>query len=217
MTLLSESALSQSPSMQTPKLITSADRSLLTYLHSGEFTRDFLPKLLRISAVILLISYTLYWLSIWQWVYQEFERWGLVRAFCAQIIALATAFFVTKITLLRAKHLEALPADDFVILRALSVLCRWFAEVALVFVLGMGLSSFLQPLSPLMSTLAESTAASQGSREAPQSMISGIISGMAALVVTPLFLILYALATAIDLSLAVEFNTRAERVGKELL
>lgn len=213
MTLLSEHL-----AMPKLKLPTSVDRKLLSYLHSGEVVRHFLPKLLRISAVMALISYAIFWLLIWPEIYQGFERWGLVKAFFAQMVVLAAACLCTKVTLLRAKHLEALPADDFVILRATSVLCRWCAEISIVLVLGMGLSFLLQPLSPLLVALFNLSPTSQnGAGGAVLSMASGAVWAIAVLAVAPLFLLLYAIATGIDLSLAIEFNTRAERAGKEML
>jgi len=210
--------LSERLAMPRLKFPTSLDRRLLAYLHSGEVMRHFLPKLLRISAVMGLIFYTILWLLVWPKVYQEFERWGLVKAFFAQWIVLATIFLQMRITLLRAKHLEALPADDFITMRAVSVLCRWYAEISIIFVLGMGLSSLLQPLNPfLMSLLNVQPAATGDSGGAFQSLASGAVSSFVVLLIVPLFLGLYSIATAIDLSLAIEFNTRAERVGKGML
>lgn len=210
--------LSEHLAMPKLKLPTSVDRRLLSYFHSGEVMRHFLPKLIRISAVMGLIFYAISWLLIWPAVYEEFERWGLVKAFFAQMIVLATIFLSTKVSLIRAKHLETLPADDFVVLRAVAVLCRWYAEISLVYVLGMGLSSLIQPLSPiLMSLFNVPPTVQEGSGTVLQSALSGGVSTFAVIIVAPLFLVLYSVATAIDLSLAIEFNTRAERVGREML
>jgi hypothetical protein len=210
--------LSERLAMPNLKVPTSLDRRLLAYLHSGEVVRHFLPKFLRISAIMGFVGYAILWLRIWSAVYREFERWGLVKAFFAQIIALATIFLLMRITQLRARHLEALPVDDFVVLRAVAVLCRWFAETTMVYVLGMELTSLLQPLSPfLMSFLNAQPNVTGGAGGALLSLASGALSALAVLVIAPLFLVLYSTATAIDLSLAIEFNTRAERVGTELL
>jgi len=188
-------------------------RGLLAHLHSGEVLKYSLPKLLRISMAVWLVWYAFSWFLQWPTVYREFERWGLVKAFFAQMIAIATAALVTRITMLRAGHLEALPTDDFVVLRAAGVLCRWFGEVALVFVVGMWLSSFLQPVSPLLLSILGTS--SEGSGATLLKLVLGAVSALAILFVGPLFLFAYSVATAIDVSLAIEFNTRSERAGQE--
>lgn len=208
--------LSERLAMPNLKIPASLDRRLLAYLHSGEVVRHFLPKFLRISAAMAFIGYVFIWLMVWSAVYREFERWGLVKAFFAQMVALATIFLLMRITQLRAKHLEALPADDFVILRAAALFCRWLAEMTMVFVVGMGLSSSIQPLSPFLMPLL-GLQSTEGTGGAVLSLASGTISLFAILIITPLFLFLYFIATAIELSLAVEFNTRAERMCKEML
>ncbi len=186
-------------------------RPLLAYLHSGEAMRQVLPNLLRIGAFAWLTFYVMTWLVQWPAVYEELERWGLVRGFFAQLVALATAGLTLKLTLLRASHLEALPADDFVVLRATAVLCRWFGEVVLVYVLGMAVSSWLQPVS-LIALSAVSTLPEGGGTGVR--LLSGTFSFIEFLVVLPTFLVLYAIATLIDLGLAIESNTRLERLGR---
>lgn len=208
--------LSERLAMPNLKIPASSDRRLLAYLHSGEVVRHFLPKFLRISAVMAFIGYVFIWFLVWSAIYREFERWGLVKAFLAQMVALATIFLLMRITQLRARHLEALPADDFVILRAAALLCRWLAETTMVFVIGMGLSSLLQPLSPFLMSFLGSQA-TEGTGGAVLSLASGTIWLFAILIITPLFLVFYLIAAAIELSLAVEFNTRGERLGKEIL
>ena len=210
MTLLSErlAILNEHLAMPKLKLPTSIDRRLLAYLHSGEVVRHFLPKLLRVTAVMGLVFYVIAWLLFWPTIYEEFERWGLVQAFFAQMLALATAFLITRITILRAGHLEAFPADDFVVLRTMAVLSRWVAEVVVVFVLGMWLSFVLLTLPLLLA----GSAFPIGDSEVVMSIV--IYTTIAALAVTPFFLFCYTIAAVIDLSLAIEFNTRAERLGK---
>lgn len=185
-------------------------RPMLAYLHSGEAMRQALPNLLRVGAVVWLFFFVLAWFQQWPAVYRELERWGLVRGFFSQFVALATAGLIVKITLLRANHLVAFPADDFVVLRSTAVLCRWLAEVALVYVLGMGLSAWLQPVSGVaLAMLGSSPEGDAGVR-----FISGAISALGLMLVTPVFLLLYVIATAIDLALAIESNTRLERLGR---
>jgi hypothetical protein len=190
----------------------SIPRRLLAYVHSGEVMRSFLPTLLRTSAVTFLLVYVLAWGFLWPTVYKEFERWGLLRAFFSQMIALATVFLAARVTMLRARHLEASPADDFVAMRAMSLLCRWFAEVTVVVVLGIGLATVLQPLSVTAMLFAPSEGGAGGG--ILLSFLSGAVSMSAVALVGPVFLLLYTFATVIDLAMAVEFNTRAERAAK---
>lgn len=220
-------------------LPTSVSRRMLAYFHSAEVMRDFLPKLLRVAAGIGLIIYAIFWLSLWPTLYEGFERWGLVRAFFAQLIALGTVFLLYRITILRARHLETLPLDDFVVLRVTAVLCRWWAEITLIFALGMGLSMLLLSTNPLLLGLLGEQQPTPGAQQPvldvqqpaldaqqPTQEISVgdvLISMVAAqavfglLIATALFLFWYAVATAIDLFLAIEFNTRVEKLGKEVL
>ena len=213
MTFLSEriSILNDHLARPTWKLPISVARELLAYLHSGEVMRHFLPKLLRVSALTGLLSFGMAWLLFWSTIYEEFERWGLVQAFFAQMFALATIFLITRITMLRTGHLESLPADDFVVLRTAAVLFRWVAEVVVVLVLGMWLSFVLLAL-PLLLT-------GRGLSVADFDTIMTILTGttIAVLSVTPFFLLCYSMAAGIDLSLAIEFNTRSERLGKEMI
>ncbi len=193
-------------------------RGLLAYLHSGDVLRQSLPWVLRVGAVIWLLFVVLLWIGVWPGIYEQFERWGLVKAFFAQMISIATAALVFRITMLRARHLQALPADDFVSLRALSVLFRWFGEIALVYVVGTGLGSLLQPVSALMgsmlSDISPSMASGISSGTPKLLLVSAPLSVFFVSVAAGLFISLYSVATAIDVFLAIEFNTRAERVGK---
>jgi hypothetical protein len=205
-------------SLEELNLPPSLARHLLAYLHSGEVLRHSLPRLLRIGAVLWLFFFVLMWIAGWSGIYEEFERWGLVKAYFAQIISIATAFLVVRITMLRAGHLQVIPPDDFVNLRALAVLCRWFGEIALVYVVGRGLSALLQPVSAPMNTLlndlSPGTAGEVSSGTPTLLLLSGPLSLFFVSVAVSLFLGLYAAATAIDVYLAIEFNTRPERVGK---
>jgi hypothetical protein len=186
----------------------SVTRRLLAYLHSGEAVRHALPRFLRIGIALWLFMYAVTWLLMWPTVYREFERWGLVKAFFAQMVALLTALVVVQITRLRASHLEAFPADDFVVLRAMSVMCRWLGEVAMVSVVGMGISAFLQPVIPV---LLFGLAADDGVGKTLVSLASGAVAVLFIVSAVPIFLLLYSIATMIDLGMAVEFNTREER------
>ncbi len=215
MALLSQS--SAFDALRWPTSI-STSRDLLASLHSGDVLRQTLPRLLRIGIVVWFVVYTLLWVFTWPGIYQEFERWGLMKAFFAQLIALAAAFLVTRITILRAQHLAALPADDFVSLRATAVLSRWLGEIAFVYVLGGALSSLLQPVGPalnsFLSEVSPSTASAVSGGTPKLLLVSAPLSLLWVSVVAALFLLLYAVANAIDLGLAIEFNTRAERVGQ---
>lgn len=193
-------------------------RDLLAYLHSGDLLRRWLPRLLRIGAFLWLLVYVLLWIAVWPSIYEEFERWGLVKAFFSQMILIVTAFLVTRITMLRAGHLQALPPDDFMVLRVVAVLFRWVGEIALVYVVGRGLSNLLQPVSAAMNSLLSGlspSAAGEVSSGTPMLLLlSAPLSLFFVGVALALFLGLYMVATAIDVYLAIEFNTRAERVGK---
>lgn len=199
---------------------TSTSRDLLAFIHSGDVLRKTIPKFLKFGAFIGFAFYTLFWIASWSGVYEEFERWGLVKAFFAQLIVLGTVFLVVRITVLRAQHLATLPADDFVSLRAVAVLSRWLGEIVLVYVLGCGLAGLLQPVGASLTGLISALWPSGGNS------VSGGSSGLLLMSVplfllltsisATLFLILYTVANTIDLVLAIEFNTRAERVGRKI-
>lgn len=191
----------------------SVTRRLLAYLHSGEAMRHALPRFLRIGIAVWFVTYVASWLLMWPVVYQEFERWGLVKAYFARLVAIFTAFLILRITLLRTSHLEALPADDFVVLRTMAVACRWFGEVTLVYVVGMGISQFLQPIDAI---LLSGSAAEGGVNKGLIAVASGALTSIYLVIIVPLFLLLYSIATVIDLGMAIEFNTREEKGNIEL-
>jgi hypothetical protein len=200
------------------RLPQSFSRSMLAYLHSGDVLRQSLPMVMQILLGVWLFFSIVLWFAVWPAIYTEFERWGLVRAFIAQWISLATVFLVARITLHRARHLQALPPDDFVSLRALAVLCRWFGEIALVQVVGSGVSSLFQPISAFSTAILTEispTAGTAVSSGTPALLLaSAPLSLFFVAVAAGLFIVLYSLSTAIDIYLAIEFNTRAERVGR---
>lgn len=199
---------------------TSTSRDLLAFIHSGDLLRKTIPQFLRIGAVIGFAVYSLFWLASWPGVYEEFERWGLVKAFFAQLIVLGTVFLVVRITFLRAQHLATSPADDFVSLRAVAVLSRWLGEIVLVYVLGTGVGALLQPLGAMFTRLISALLPSAGAGASGGSSALLLMSVPLFLLFTSiaatLFLILYTVANTIDLGLAIEFNTRAERVGRRI-
>lgn len=201
------------PRLRSPA---SLAKRLLGFIHSGEAHRKGLSRLLRVGALLWLTAGAIVWLLVWPLVYEEFERWGLVRAFVAQMIWLATLLLTVKITLLRAEHVNALPPDDFVSLRAASVFCRWFAEVMLLQVVGAALAMLMQPINPLFVSILSSISPSASASGVGQALL-GLISGAWLLLwlalAVPAFVLLYGVATAIDVYLAIEFNTRPERVG----
>jgi hypothetical protein len=195
-------------------------RHLLAYIHSGDVLRQFLPKFLRFVAFMGLLVLGLRWLLAWPGIYEGFERWGLVKAFFAQVIALASAFLGFKITMLRAGHLEVLPADDFLTLRATSIMCRWVGESQLVFWVGTVLSSLLQPVGAVLnmglSGIAPKAAVDVSSGTPALLFLSGPLSFIILSVSGLLFLFFYAIATGIDVTLAIEFNTRSENAKGRL-
>jgi hypothetical protein len=205
-------------SLDELNLPSSPARGLLAYLHSGEVLRHALPSLLRIGGIVWLFLFVLIWFAVWPANYEEFERWGLVKSFFAQMITLVTAFLVLRITMLRAGHIRTLPLDDFVSLRALAALFRWVGEIALVYTVGRGLSSLLQPVSAPMNSILGSLSPSAGGAVSSGTtsllLFSAPFSLFFVSVAASLFLGLYSAATAIDVYLAIEFNTRAERMGK---
>ncbi|HTG31544.1 MAG TPA: hypothetical protein VLB76_01335 [Thermoanaerobaculia bacterium] len=210
--------LSQSSAFDALKWPTSTSRDLLASLHGGDVLRQTLPQLLRIGIVIWFSVYTFLWIFTWPGIYQEFERSGLVKAFFAQLIALASAFLAARITILRAQHLATLPADDFVSLRAASVLSRWLGEVALIYVVGAELRSLLQPVGAVLNSFLGKVLPSAASAVSEGTSSLLLVSAPFALfwvsLAAAFFLFLYTVANAIDLSLAIEFNTRAERMGQ---
>jgi hypothetical protein len=199
---------------------TSTSRDLLASIHSGDVLRETIPKFLKIGAVIGFAVYSLFWLASWPGIYEELERWGLVKAFFAQLIVLGTVFLVVRITFLRAQHLATLPADDFVSLRAVAVLSRWLGEIVLVYVLGTGVGALLQPLGAMLTGLISALSPSAGAGASGGSSALLLMSVPLFLLSTSIaatfFLILYTVANTIDLGLAIEFNTRAERVGRRI-
>ncbi|HWN44854.1 MAG TPA: hypothetical protein VNW71_21705 [Thermoanaerobaculia bacterium] len=190
-------------------------REALAHVHSGDVLTRSLPSFLRIGAVLWFLAYSAAWLGLWQVVYREYERWELLQAFFAQVIAILTAYVVVRVTLLRARHVNVLPGDDFIFLRALALLCRWLGEVALILAVGLSLSAALTPVSLSLLYLS-STGATPTTFLGFGLLLVSVFALIAAFFV---FLLMYTVATTIDLMLAIEFNTRAERVAnaRELL
>jgi len=191
-----------------------AERTL-AYLHSGDVLRGLIPKMIRIATALWCVGFAFYWILTWFPTYSELERWGLVRGFVAQFLGLAAAFLFVKVTFLRAGQVEGLPIDDFSSLRALSVLLRWGGELVLYSLLAF-VVQLLQWINALIQPLV--------SRAMPETASSSVLqsaflfaSGIAILTAFAglLFLAFYGAATCIDLALAIEFNTRAERVGRK--
>lgn len=185
-------------------------KDVLGHVHSGDVITRSLPKLMRTGAVLWFIAYTAAWLAVWSGIYKNFERWGLMQAFFAQMISILAAFVVLNVTLVRARHLEALPGDDFVFLRMFSIFCRWMGEVALVLTVGISLSAMLSSVSLPLLFLSPSGAA-------PESLWGlglKVLAGSALIASLLLFVALYAVATGADLLLAIEFNTRADRIAR---
>ncbi|HEX6862810.1 MAG TPA: hypothetical protein VF414_08345 [Thermoanaerobaculia bacterium] len=190
-------------------------RETLAHVHSGDVLTRSLPSFLRIGIVLWFLAYSAAWLGLWQAVYREYERWGLLQAFFAQVIAILTAYVVVRVTVLRARHINILPGDDFIFLRVLAILCRWIGEVALILVVGLSLSAALTPVSLSLLFLSPAGAV-------PTTLFGFGLFALAVLALIAAFfafLLMYTVATTIDLMLAIEFNTRAERVAsaRELL
>jgi hypothetical protein len=193
-------------------------KSLLAHLHSGDVLRHTIPKVLKMGAVVGLAAAVLWWLLTWPGIYEQFERWGLVKAFFARMVSLAAACLVARITILRADHLRVLPADDFISLRSFSVLCRWLGEVALVSIVGSAVSMLVQPATlivlvgiffkGLARTLSESSFATL--------LFTVPLSGFLVFVAAACFLTFYAVGASVDLVLAIEVNTRPERRGRDV-
>ena len=189
-------------------------RETLAHVHSGDVLTRSLPSFLRIGAVLWFLAYSAAWLGLWAVVYREYERWELVQAFFAQVIAILTAYVVVRVTLLRARHINVLPGDDFIFLRVLALLCRWLGEVALILAVGLSLSAALTPVSLSLLYLS-STGATPTTILGFGFLVASVFALIAAFFA---FLLMYTVATTIDLMLAIEFNTRAERSAtRELL
>lgn len=184
-------------------------RETLAHVHSGDvLTRSF-PTFLRAGVSLWFLAYLVSWLLLWPVVYRDYERWGLLQAFFAQVIAILTAFIVVKVTRLRARHMDTLPGDDFVYLRVFALLCRWLGEVALIMVVGLFLSAVLTPVSLSLLFLLPTGAA-------PTTVLGFglfVFAVLALIAAFFLFVLMYAIATTVDLMLAIEFNTRAERAA----
>lgn len=214
MSLLVE-RLTALPSFRSPVPVA---KRVLAYFHSGEALRHALPQVMRGAAIAWLFIGALGWLFLWPSVYEEFERWGLVRAFLAQMLSLVVLYVLARVTMLRASHLKTLPADDFVNLRATAVLCRWLGEVLLVQAVGSGLVMLLQRNHPLLAAILGSLAPSaeiDGGEVDLSALLSGALIVFWFVFAIGSFFFLYAVATAIDVYLAIEFNTRPERVGQQ--
>lgn len=191
-------------------------KSLLAHLHSGDVFRHTIPKVLKTSTVIGLAVAVFWWLLTWPGIYEQFERWELVKAFFAQMVALAAACLVARITILRADHLRVLPADDFLSLRTFSVLCRWLGEIVLVSAVGSVVSLLLQPVTSilLVSIFSPDLAATLSSyTKLPFTLPFAVFL---VFVAAACFLTFYAVGTSVDLVLAVEVNTRPERRGQDV-
>lgn len=188
-------------------------REALAHVYSGDVLTRSLPGFLRIGAVLWFLAFFAAWLGLWPVVYREYERWELVQAFFAQVIAILTAYVVLKVTLLRARHVNVLPGDDFIFLRVLAMLCRWLGEVALILAVGLSLSAALTPVSLSLLYLS-STGATPTTFLGFGLLFISVFALIAAFFV---FLVMYTVATTIDLMLAIEFNTRAERIARQEL
>lgn len=212
---------SQRLDLQALRLPTSTSRDLLAYLHSGDVLRQGLPRLMRVASIFWFLLYILNWISTWPGIYREFERWGLVKAFFAQLIALVTAVLVTRITLLRAQQIAALPADDFTSLRSMALLLRWTGDIVLVGVVGYGVSSLLQLLGPGTSSLVGALSPSLGTKVSQGAtdllLMAAPVSLFMVELAAGLFLAFYTAGNTIDLGLAIEFNTRSELAGRKAL
>jgi hypothetical protein len=214
MSLLIE-RLAALPSFRSPVPLA---KRVLASVHGGEAFRHALPQVMRAGAIAWLFVGILGWLFAWAAVYEEFERWGLVRTFVAQMLWLLVIYVLAKITMLRAGHLRLIPADDFVSLRAAAVLCRWLAEVLLVQAVGTALVLLIHRDHPLLSAIMSSLAPSADIQGGEVGLSTLLVSGFMVfwfLFSIGSFFFLYAAATAIDVYLAIEFNTRPERVGKQ--
>jgi len=191
-------------------------KSLLAHLHSGDVFRHTIPKVLKTGAVMGLAAAILWWLLTWPGIYAQFERWGLVKAFFAQMVALTAACLVARITILRADHLRVLPADDFLNLRTISVLCRWLGEVALVSAAGTAVSLLVQPTTLILvvSIFSQNVADTLSSYTTLPFTLP--LAGFLVFVAAAFFLAFYAVGAAVDLVLSIEFNTRPERSGRDV-
>jgi len=67
---------------------------VLAQVHSGDVLTHSLPRFLKIGIVLWFIPYSLVWLALWSVVYRDYERWGLIQAFFAQMIALFAGILV---------------------------------------------------------------------------------------------------------------------------
>src|SRR5262249_4919154 len=128
-------------------------------------------------------------------------------------IVLATGLLTVRIVMLRAEHLRVLPADDFVSLRALGVISRLAGEVVLVYCIGSGLADLLQPVGQFWNEALNNVAPGMSQKASPGSARAVLLTvPFTAFMVwfsAAFFVTTSSLATAIEVYLAIEFNTRA--------
>lgn len=178
-------------------------RRFLSTLHRGEaFTRVFsiaLVGLVGTLGVVLGIG----WLVSWGSVYREFERWQLVLAFVDQFFLLAMLVLLLHVTFLRAGHLRQVPAGPFVSLQASALILRWLGESALILAMAMlGHALLNVPDISWLSSAQELVKAG-----------SVLVSGWNQVLGFVTFTVFYAMASAIDVFLAIERNSRQGQRG----
>jgi tetratricopeptide (TPR) repeat protein len=186
-------------------------RWLLASVHRGDVFTKVFPAVLILAVWISALIYAFTWLVSWIDVYTELERWDLVLAFLDQLFLLGIVYVLLRITLLRADHLKAIPAGDYVPLRATALFLRWQGEISLILALRAGGHALLQPSEPiwLQGTFEGLGQTSMAGTLAP--LVKGgslTFGGGYQFLGFLLFAILYGLATAIDAYLAIETNTR---------
>ena len=173
-------------------------RRLLASLHRGEaFTRVFSFVLLIIVGVQALFIGSA-WLINWARIYHDYERFELVLAFVDQFFMLGMLAVLLHVTYLRALHLRDLPRGQFVTLQAAALLLRGFGECVLIWTAAMLGHSILNVADPnwLVSLRSYVKAGSV------------LVSGWSLVIGFLLFTVSYTAASAIDVFLAIERNSR---------
>ncbi len=189
-------------------------RRLLAGIHRGDaFTKVF-SLTLKFLAWILGLLIGLTWIGSWVQVYRELERWELILAFVDQFFLLGLLCVVFHVTYLRAGHLRRIPPGYFVSLQATALILRWFGECVLILAIGvLGHALLGVPEPGWMSSLfgGYGSPVSEGDLKAgirAWSVVSGIWTQMIGFLV---FTGCYALASVIEIFLAIERNTRKEQ------
>lgn len=180
-------------------------RTLVGALHSGELLVKVYSSVLYLVALAVVVVGGAYWLGRWAYLFYALERWPLVFSFVDQMVLGAAILFVARTTMIRAALTRSLPRGRFLTLRLGASLVRWLGEFL-----------FFCSVAFFVHTFVWLLVVSQGSPAVVETpaILALLMTPVAWLVAALSFLLLpafYSVASAIDVFLFIEHNTREWR------